>query len=527
MQLRRPFVAFALTLAACGGSRGGDAVDPKRAGPPAPADEEHVVAELAIEGIRFTPGALGYPSMHQVTRGKTSLAAARKKLARRPTLTDVQLFASLAWAEAARLGDSAPDQAGALREEARAALEQSRAAAGDKVDPVTLQMSATAAMWLGDAATATAIYEQLLARFPGHEGAASFRTWLASLYLQQDRLGDARTLVADWKPADVPELQAYVQAWVAFAARDYPLARSAIASAASRWKDPATRPGVDRDLVLILARGDGEPTEAVAAIGAATGGDAQARKVLVARLADAYKFAGAFARAAASLDVLAEGATPEELVVIRFQQADFHFRLNQPARAAERAIEAHGALAACGAPCAGETAEAVTGRVAKLAQFSHGVFATTQDPAHAEAARTLYTAYLAIPGRADAETVQSYLKNLEDTRANAPAGQGKHGDKLAGDLVLVRREALAACYEAVLVAEPALSGAIKLSIAVSSQGEVTGAATDPAGGQEGLAAVARCLDQRVRTWSFPARSLPGETRIHVPITVAPRAEARR
>jgi hypothetical protein len=523
-------LALALSVAACGGKAGGEPgpVGPG-AGSTATADLDLTIPEVAVEGMLFAPEALGRPAMVQVTRGKTSLAAQRKKVARKPVAAEVQLLVSLLWTEADKQAAKKPDQAAALREEARTALRALVAAAPKDADAVTLQMMAVAELTLGDLSTATIAYEELVARFPDHEGAMAFKTWLAYLYVQQHRVADARKLTDGWKPAEVGPLAAYAQAWAAFAARDYAVANVAIRAAAVAWPDPTSRVAVERDLVLMLARGGAEVADASAAVAEVAGKELKHRYLLMFNLSESYKFAGYFDRAAAALDVLIDDVLkgevpPDDLVAFRFRQADYAFRNADPTAAAERAIQAYQGLAACAEKCAGETAEAVTARLAKLAQFSHGVYAATQDATHLAAALSLYKFYIALPGRSDTDTVKGYLKNLQDTEANAAASQGKHTDKIMGDYTLVRREVLAACYEAVRVGAPDTTGAVTVNLEVAASGEVSGASSDPAGGKDGLAAVAGCVTERVRAWHFPSRSMPGVTRVSIPVMFKPLAK---
>src|SRR5690606_15865289 len=145
------------------------------------------------------------------------------------------------------------------------------------------------------------------------------------------------------------------------------------------------------------------------------------------------------------------GMPADDLVGFRFRQADYAFRQNDPATAAERAIQAHRALAACRDRCTAETAEAVIDRLLKLGQFSHTVFARSLDPGHHEAARALYDHYLALPDRPDAEAVRGYRRNLEETRASAEPQSGRHDSEVMANLMMARREVMAACFEEVLV----------------------------------------------------------------------------
>jgi hypothetical protein len=522
----RSLAVLALAVAACGGSPAATPA-PAAPAPGDPVDEEHTLPELALEGHRFTPRARVLPPMPRVTKGKTTLAAARKKLARRGQL-DAQIFAGLAWAEADRPAAITAGTDAALRAEARAALRDAAAAAGAKAEPMTLEMQGAAEVWLGDDAAAATAYRALLARAPEHPSRVAIAAQLAAIELRQGHGADAAALVAGWTPDQVTPLEAYVQAWAAFTTGDAPTARAAIVSARRRWPEAGTRAGLDGDLVLILVRTDTPPAEAAAAIAAIAGEDAGLRGRLLRELAAGYWAAGASAAASDAIDLVVAGpppANPVELVTLRFQQAEHRFRLDDPEGAATRAIEAVAGLGPCAAACAGKLAADVAARLTQLAQFSHSVYLTTRDPRHAAAARRLYAAYLERPDRHDTAQFKGYLARLDDSERNPPATAASHGAKLLGDLALVRREELTACYEAVRLREPALEGAIRLSLEISAPGEVVGVASDPAGGAAGLGAVATCLAERVRAWRIPARATPGVTRVHLPLVLRPRAPA--
>ena len=510
--------------AGCGGAAP-ESVAPVATAPAAPLPEEQRFspAEAEIQGIAFGPEAVGMVAMPEVTgRGRPTLEQQRRRVARgRAHAHDAHILASLLWHEAARLAPSDPIQAGRLRDEARTALRGVAADAGGKRDALTLHMLASADMSLGDDGAAAAALEELATRFPAYEGNPALRVHLAHLYLRRRRVADASALTAEWKPDQSSDLRAYILAWVAFAAGDVERARQAIATAAATWKDAASRPAVERDLVLILARTKADVALAGRLIAAAAGGDPQRRYTWMFKLSEAYKFAGDYEAAARALDLLIEqgGAAipPDDLVGFRYRQADYAFRRNRPTEAAERAIEAEKQLAACAAKCPESTAQAVIERILKLAQFSHTVYTKSQDGSHYDAAVALYRHYLALPARPDRSAAESYLRSLQETRASAEPGAGKHDQEVLVNLVLARRETLAACYEAALVTQPVLDGALRLTIEIEASGAVVGATSEPAAGAEGMAQVAGCAIAEARKWTFPSRAVPGTTALAMPL----------
>jgi hypothetical protein len=248
------------------------------------------------------------------------------------------------------------------------------------------------------------------------------------------------------------------------------------------------------------------------------------------KLSEAFEKDGRYADASSALDIVVDDVVkgqmpPDDLVGFRFRQADYAFRMNEPERAADRAIIAHQALRACGERCPASTAQAVTERILKLAQFSHTVYAKSQDKRHYQAAQKLYHYYLELPDRADGEAVRGYLRSLDETNSSADPNGGKHDGEVMLNVALARREALASCYELTLMREPALEGSIKLSIEVDHSGKVSGAASDPAAGAEGLARTAGCAIDRARGWTFPSRTVPGKTVLEIPIQFRVQAAA--
>jgi hypothetical protein len=520
-------LSAAVLISGCGGAQPEPAPARPVRSEMLPEDQAFTSRLVDIQGIAFVPEALGVPPMPRAEApGRATLERQRARVARsRSAPEEVQVLVTLLWDEAGRVADGDPERATALREEARTALRSARSRTVGSTDALTLQMLASAEMWLGDDASASAAFEELVSRFPDHDRQA-MQIWLAYLHLRQHRKNEAVELVRDWKPDELGDVGAYVLAWAGFATGDAAGARKAITSAVAAWKDASTRPSVERDLVLILARTGTDVAEAARLIGQAAGGDAKRRHAWMFRLSDAYKYAGDYEAAARVLDLLARdpaggearGAVArDDLVGFRHRQADYAFRLNRPAEAAERAIQAQAELVACGAECPETTARAVHERMLKLAQFFHTVFARSLDPAHHDAAVALYRRYLAIRGRPDAQAARGYLSSLEETRATSDRSAGKHDEEVLLNFFWARREVVAACYEAVLLGDPSLDGSLELTLEIDARGAVTGAITDPRPGDEGMAAVAACLTDRTRRWTFPSRTVPGETTLTVPL----------
>lgn len=517
------------SIAACGGSQSStQTTKPLPGAAEVTQDQRFDLEPIELTGMRFEPEALGRPAMPQVEGKRPNLRRARAAVKRKKRKAeDVHVLVSLLWADAqAREAKGDAEGAAAARAEARTALGELGKELGDKTDATTLQMTAIAAVWEGDVEAATTAYRTLLERFPEHEGAPYFKTWLGYLLISSGQSAEAAEVVGDLDLASAPAPAAYVAAWAAHRQGDRERARQAIARAAQTWTDEASWPAVERDMLLILSR-DAAPVEEAAAVFSAIAGDnVKKQYVWLFNLSEGYKFAGDFDAAAAALEqnltktLGGEEVPGEDVVGFRFRQADYAFRENDAPQAATWAIEAHQALPGCGDKCTGQTAEAVAQRVARLAQFYHTSYSASLDPAHYEAAKKLYEYYVSIPGRPDVEAVQGYLTNLEDTKANANPTNGQHSQEVVNNLVQARREALTACYEARRGHEPELAGAVTLTIDIDTAGQVANAVTDPAAGESGLAAVGACMAQAARTWSFPSRTVKGTTVVQIPVRFA-------
>src|SRR5690349_7111898 len=181
MGVRSSVLFLAAALAACvpkqpgagggGGGGGGTGMLPQ--------DQSFTLKDgVDVQGVVFAPEAIGKPAMTKITtRAKPNLERLRRHVARKnPAAADVQLLVSQLWTDAEGLDATDAAAARALRDEALTVLRKLKASLGARVDAVTLEMLATAEIWVGDGPQASAAYEELLQRFPAHPGAAAMRT---------------------------------------------------------------------------------------------------------------------------------------------------------------------------------------------------------------------------------------------------------------------------------------------------------------------------------------------------------------
>ncbi|MBE7449116.1 MAG: AgmX/PglI C-terminal domain-containing protein [Kofleriaceae bacterium] len=100
----------------------------------------------------------------------------------------------------------------------------------------------------------------------------------------------------------------------------------------------------------------------------------------------------------------------------------------------------------------------------------------------------------------------------------APAGSD-HAALVAP--VTARLPEVQDCYARALEGEPTLAGALDLLLEIDPGGVVLGASTTPPPGEEGLAAVAGCVEARSRAWPLPARPRAGVARVTIRFVLTP------
>ncbi|MEM9490014.1 MAG: AgmX/PglI C-terminal domain-containing protein [Myxococcota bacterium] len=490
--------------------------------PAAPAiqDAAFDLDEVKLTGVRFVPEGFGLPRMVRVVPKKpVTLDKQRKAFAsakpERKAL-EVKLLTTALWDAAKAAGDDEA-AAKALREEAQKALIEVRDTLGEKADAIVLQQLLIASMWVGDDATAMAAGGDLLTRFPTTNSAKALHSWVVFLNLRNWQTAEAAKLIEGWTldSPDINYLRAYVMAWVAFRMRDYDNARAAVIWAAKNWKSAATRPAIERDLVLMLSRSGTPVDDAAGHFAEMSQGNLELQYMWLYKLYEGFELAGYRDLAAEALrkglSVLGEKVPPEQRVSILQRQSTNYLYANKPENAATTGIEAQKALLACSDKCTA-MAEPIAEHLRKLASFFHTTYSVTQDNAYYGPAKQLYEYYVSL-GRADGETIRGYLSRLEETKERAQANASKH-DANTMDLVTgFRNQSIKACYEAVLQSETELKGSVKLTVDVSDAGSVSGAATEPAAGAEGMAAVAGCMQERAKMWSFPGRTVKGTTKV--------------
>src|ERR1041385_6562339 len=200
--------------------------------------------------------------------------------------------------------------------------------------------------------------------------------------------------------------------------------------------------------------------------------------------------------------------------ILRFEQADYTVRLDDPATAAKYGIQAVEALPACGTKCKPEDMATIVYSVYLMGQLFHVLYATAHDDRYYQPAHDLYAATVAKltndTQRADA---QKNADALEKSFKGMKAGFGTHSKDAIGALLNRHNQEVQACYERGLAANPKLSGQLVLNLESDQTGVIKGASTEPAKGADGIAAVAGCVEARAKEWKIPKRAQAGSTRI--------------
>ena len=503
---------------------------------------------IALQGIRFQPEAISQQPMLRVTPDKkTSIAKLRKKVKRKHSQVEAQVLASMLWAQ-----DETPESA--TRSEALQLL-RAEAQTRKSVDPVTLQMLAAAESWAKNNEAWIEANQRLasMASLKGKNSEA--KAWLSFALLTANRNQEALAAVEGLKLEDSDYFEAYAIAWANFRNGNTEAAARAIAEAAKAWPGPL-RGAIKRDVLLFFSRGGVTVDFAKEQFSAFKDSDPAE---WMNELSRGFMLAGHYDKAIRALEVSLElqGNPPvREQVGALFMQAEYWFRENVPARAAETVRGAHKLLAEC-ADCGEKLREQITERVDRLASFFHSVYQATRDEQFYEPAVDLYS-YL-LNSKVDAEKQQTRLDNLQVSKRDGKDKDGLQPEDTMYQLVLARREVAQACYERFLQGSPVLSGSVALTLDVNPSGDSKAAAVvvekaeadvkaeanmgaeadakaetdaeakakldagakgaaDPAA----LGNVAKCLQSRAGDWTFPGRSRAGMTKVSVTYKFSPR-----
>ncbi len=505
-----------------GGGGGGSAAAGSK--PTAAGDVSFEVPNIEIKGVAFEPQALGTPGMplaepkgqaKPLTGAKMEAQIVKQRTVVEKTKDSVQKQAQAALLATMLYHKSkeTPADAQKLLTEARQALRDSIGGEDySKADEITLRMLGSYELILGDIPNAEKAWAALVANDPKSKDLQFNKAWLAYTRLLQFKNADAMAAIQGENPTEkTPEL-AYVTAWAKWRTGDTAGAWPAIVMALKGWGNGAGRDALDRDVMLFAGRTPVSMGDAVGQLSPIYGKGPDQMYELYAKLGlQSYQFAGRWADGVAALDkalaTIGSKVPPNDLPVIKYQQGDYTTRLDNPEQAAKYALEALKALPACGTKCSNQDKENVVESVYIMARLFHILYATAHDDRFYQPALDLYTASVPLitmneQTHQQAEKDMGFLQGSFKTMKH---DAGTYDKDAIGALVKRHNQEIQACYEQFLAANPKLGGALTLNLEANAQGQITGASSDPKGGQQDMAGVAACAVEHAKQWKLPKK----------------------
>jgi tetratricopeptide (TPR) repeat protein len=523
-------VAFVLAgLVACGGATKGPE-GPNAGGggggankPAGPGDVSFEVPPIEVKGLLFEPEALGRPGMPLVeAKKKTTLEKQRQlfEKTKDPVQKEAQA-AILATMLYQKSKDAKGDEQKQLYSEARQVLRDAAQVSGDKVDEITLRLLGSYELLLEDYPAAEKAWGMLVQKAPKDKDLIYNKAWWGYSLLKQFKNSAALEAVGGDPVSDKQPEHAYVTAWAKFRTGDGAGAWQAIVTAAKGWGDNPGREALERDLYLFAGRTPTPLDKAVADLFALAPKQADAQKYeMLAKLGlQSQQFAGRWKDGVDALDkalqVIGNKVPPNDLPVIRYQQADYTVRLDDPVTAAKYAKQAVDALPACGAKCTPQDMHNMVASVYIMARLFHILYATAHDDRYYQPAHDLYQ--LSVPKLTMDDKMRAEAQKdadiLEKTFKAMKAGVGTHDKAAIGALLNRHNQEIQACYEHGLGTNPKLAGNLVVNFESDQTGGIKGVTTEPKAGLADMALVASCVEQQVKTWRLPARAQAGSTRV--------------
>jgi tetratricopeptide (TPR) repeat protein len=524
---------IALAVVGCGGGNAEDTKTTTGAGSGAAksgaaGDVSFEVPGIEIKGVMFEPEALGRPGMPLVdSKQKTTIEKQRTVFAntKDPVQKEAQaaILATLLYRKSK---DTTGEEQTKLLTEARQALRDAAAVSGDKADEVTLRLLGSYELILEDYAAAEKAWGQLVTLSPKDKDVLTNRAWWAYSMLKESKNIEALAVVKDQPLSDkTPEL-AYVTAWAKWRTGDNAGAWQAIVITAKGWGTTANKDVIDRDVLLFAGRAGGSLNETVATLSPIYGKTKENQYEMLAKLGlQAYQFAGRWQEGVQAIDkaieIEGDKVPVNDKPVLRYTEADYTVRLDDPVAAVKFAKQALEALPACGTKCSDKDKENVVESVYIMGRLFHILYATAHDDRYFEPATDLYN--MAVPLITMNDTVRTEAvkdqANLAATFKGMKAGYGTHDAAAIGALLKRHNQEVQACYEQALSANPKLTGALTVNLEADNTGAIKGVSTDPKGGLQDLAMVAGCTAERAKHWTLPKRAngggAPSTTRIKI------------
>lgn len=500
-----------------------------------PGDASFDVGPIPISGVTFEPEGLGRPGMPMVDSKRPTTIDKQRKLVestKDPVLKQAQA-AVLATMLYRKGKDLKGDDQTTILKDARQVLSDAAAAAmtvpNTKPDELVLRLLGTYDIWIGDDyGAASKAWGELVVDAPKDKELTTFRTWWAYSLLKEYKNADALDALKDQAvDPKQPEL-AYVIAWAKWRTGDNAGAWQAILAAHKGWNGP--RDVIDRDLMVFAGRTNASLGDAISAL--VEGKPKEQQYEVLAKLGlQGYQFAGRWVDGVDAIEkAFATGATVpvNDVPVLRYSEADYTVRLDDPVKAAAFAKQALDALPACGAKCSNQDKENVVESAYIMGRLFHILYATAHDDRYYQPAHDLYAESIPLitmnpKMQADAQKDQAFL---EGSFKSMKAGQGKYDASAIGALLGRHNQEVQACYERGLATNPKLAGNLVVNLDVDQNGTVKGASTEPHAGAQDMAMVAGCVSERAKGWKLPTRAngkgAPGSARIKITYNASPK-----
>ena len=470
----------------------------------AAAPPRHVdLAKVELGGVVYVPRALAAPTMpggDKPPKGK--LAALSAQLAKAKPAAKAKAAETLAmalWWLPAPEGD---------REGARKTLREAVGEGGVAPESIVHRL-AVVEQTLGDSVRAEAAWTELATRFPTSKVASEARA-RASFNALGRGTGAVPPIVWDEK---TPAETIYVAVWIALRDGRADEALRAMEAAALAWTDKAATPVIRAELTLLLAYAGAAPAHVAQVLGDAARREGTDVNLVLLAAADAFRDGGELDGA---LELVAAITAVDAALTVEVEsrRAALRALLGEPTGAADAALAAWTAASSDGSAIGSPRKEALLTALLELAGELARTYFGTGDERYRAAARRLYAAVVAVPGRDEAAAV----KRAAGALVLPSTGPGALTLDVAGRVTQARLGEVRVCYVRALQTERELRGTIVLDLALSDVGLVERAVVT---GPESLAAVASCVSGRARGWRFPVPPGAGAARVTLPIALAP------
>jgi hypothetical protein len=529
-------LSFTLALlVACGGPATDGTTTPTGPGsanPAAAGDVAHELPVIKVEGTVFVPEALGRPGMPLYDpKNKRLTIDQQRQVYAKTNSKDLVLKQAQAAVLATMLYRASKDKTGdeqaQLVSEARKVLREVRDLAKDNVDEATLRLLGSYEIQLEDWESAAKAWEDLVKKYPKHPDLAEHKAWWIYSLLRNYKNAEAAEIAKAETPTVKQPLLAYAIAWARWRANDDAGAWRAIVMAAEGWGTHGNREVVERDVFLLAGRSKAvSPDQVKPELFKLFNATQPALQYeVLSKLGQlAYGLAGRWSDAVATIEAalkLGTSIQPQDRLRLKYYIAQFLIPLDQPDAATRNAKEAIAAMPGC-TQCPQQEKDSIVQQIYGMARIFHLLYATANDVRYYQPAMDLYNEVVPlIMDQALRTQAKTDKDSLEKTLRNTKAGTGTH-DKQAMHVLLQRHnQAVQACYEEQLLANPKLAGKLVIDLESDHSGEIKGAASEPKAGVADMSGVAGCVVAEAKTWKLPKRGMAGTTRLKLVYNLAP------